>query len=1328
MSDSEKIADPEKQLDPRIQPQRRLFTRYLSNDIPPIPTEDERPLYPEETANFVSKIFFWWFNPIMKVGYKRTLQPDDLFKLTENSKVHTLHDTFTTKRANPKASPRHSLLIRLMKTFGYHFFLSVAFMMVALGASALNPLISRSLIDNVETRGPKGKGIGYALGTTGIVCVVGILQAHSLQKGMIVGGKCKSVLIKAIVLKYLRLSEKSRHKYPPGKVTSMLGADLSRIEMSLSFLPVLIAFPVPVTIAIVILIVNIGVSGLVGVALLLAFILILTYFTKKLLGLRKRANVFTDRRISAISEVLNNLRMIKFYSWEIPYYDRISSARKLEMNILLKMQSLRNVTMAGSLSFTNISSMVSFLVLYAIRHNQNVGAIFASLSLFNVLAQQVYILPMLLAVCADAYIAVGRIAEYLESEETQNEDEWLDEFPEDNPHAISISSALFKWQSYQAEEDEENKKDKKHEKASEKLKNASGKQEEPSERPKLELVHSKGSSTLESSSTDSEQEFSGLYDINLDIKKGEFVAITGTVGSGKTSLLYAAAGIMGRESGKMKVDGSLIFCNTPWIQNTTVKENILFGSPYDEERYEQVLHDCSLLVDMELFPAGDKTEIGERGVTLSGGQKARLNLARAVYANKDIILLDDVLSAVDAKVGKDIMNNCILGLLKDKTRILATHQIPLVSQADRVIFLKKDGRVDFGTFAELKDRNPDFVTLMEHSTNASTEDDDDDASETKKKEKPKASGALMVKEDQGTNGLGWDVYRNYLKYGSGFFTSYGWLAFYLINTALAVFCLLFANVWLSFWVDRKFVTLPTRVYIGLYVMFSLITMLFVMNELLSLVYLTNTAAKVLHNMGIKSVLHTPMSYMDSTPIGRVMNRFGRDTEVLDNEISEQLRLASYTLSSIIGIVVLCVIYLPWFAIAVPFITFIFVSTANYYQASSREIKRIESVQRSFVYSVFGEILNGLETIKIFKADNHFMETLDLRIDKMNEANFLTSTNQRWLAVMLNMIASVFALIITMLCVCSVFHIRASSVGLLLSYVIQITSQLSQLMRAITQVENQMTSVERVNHYAVYLEQEAAYIKNSPNPLWPQKGKILFKNAAMRYRPGMPLVLKNLNMDVAPQEKIGICGRTGAGKSSIMTALFRLAELEEGLIEIDGVNVADIGLKDLRSKLSIIPQDPVLFKGSIRSNLDPFSQSTDSAILDALRKVGLTDAKFNLDHIVEDAGGNYSLGEKQLISFARALVKESRILVLDEATSSIDYQTDKLIQDTIAREFDQCTILCIAHRLKTIINYDRILVLDNGSIAELDTPINLFNRNGIFREMCNKSDIVVGDFN
>lgn len=1316
MSEPEKLVDPEKQLDPRIQPQRRLFTRYLSKDIPPIPAEDERPLYPEETANFVSKIFFWWFNPIMKVGYKRTLQPDDLFKLTENIKVHSLHEKFNTKNTSPKMSLRKALLIRLFKTFAYHFSLSVLFMTTALAASALNPLISRHLITNVELQGPRGKGIGYALGTTGIVCVVGFLQAHSLQKGMIVGGKCKSVLIREIVQKYLRLSEKSRHKYPPGKVTSMLGADLSRIEMSLSFLPVLIAFPVPVIIAIVILIVNIGVSGLVGVALLLAFLMVLTYFTKRLLVLRKSANKFTDQRISAIGEVLNNLRMIKFYSWEIPYYDRIFGARKLEMDILLKMQSLRNVTMAGSLSFTNISSMVSFLVLYKIRNNQNVGAIFASLSLFNVLAQQVYILPLLLAVCADAYIAVGRIAEYLECEETTKEDEWLHEFPEDKELAISISSALFKWLSFDTEEPEETKKEKQQRK----------KLEKAAEVAKLEPRSSKGSSTLDNS-MDSEQEFSGLYDINLDIKKGEFVAITGTVGSGKTSLLYAAAGIMGRESGKMAVDGSLIFCNTPWIQNATVKENILFGSPYDEERYEQVLHNCSLLVDMELFPAGDKTEIGERGVTLSGGQKARINLARAVYANKDIILLDDVLSAVDAKVGKDIMTNCILGFLKGKTRVLATHQIPLVSQADRVIFVKKDGSVDFGTFAELKLRNPDFVTLMEHSSHSLTEDDDQDEAAKKKKEKPKVSGALMAKEDQGTNGLGWDVYRNYLRYGSGSFTSIGWILFYVTNTALAVFCLLFANVWLSFWVDRKFPTLSNGVYIGLYVMFSVITMFFVMNELLSLVYLTNTAAKILHNMGIKRVLYTPMSFMDSTPIGRVMNRFGRDTEVLDNEISEQLRLVSYTLSSIIGIVVLCIVYLPWFAIAVPFITFIFVSTANYYQASSREIKRIESVQRSFVYSVFGEILNGLETIKIFKADNHFLETLEYRIDRMNEANFLTSTNQRWLAVMLNLIASVFTLIITMLCVCSVFNIRASSVGLLLSYVIQITSQLSQLMRAITQVENQMTSVERVNHYAMYLDQEAAYIKNSPDPAWPQKGLIQFKNASMRYRPGMPLVLKSLNLDVAPQEKIGICGRTGAGKSSIMTALFRLAELEEGLIEIDGVDVSFIGLKDLRSKLSIIPQDPVLFKGSIRSNLDPFSESTDTAILEALRKVGLTDAKFNLNHIVEDNGGNYSLGEKQLISFARALVKESRILVLDEATSSIDYQTDKLIQDTIAREFDQCTILCIAHRLKTIINYDRILVLDNGSIAELDTPINLFNRNGIFREMCNKSDIVIGDF-
>ena len=1275
--------------DDKIIPQKRLFSFLTSKEIPPLPSPDERKIYPESSANIISKIFFWWLNPIMRVGYKRTLQEEDLFVLPDEMTIQVQANRFHEKLAaqieRRPSVPNYTCALTLYKTFQSPFLLACLFMALSNIASTLNPLLTRHLITYVEERSYGresniGKGIGYAIGSALIVCFGGIAQNHCNQKAMMVGATCKSVLTKVIIEKSFRLSRLSRRQYPSGKITAMLGADIARIDICVGFLPVLLTFPIALAISIVILVVNIGVSALVGVALVLIFMVLLTYCSQLLMAIRGIANKFTDARINYIQEILYNMKIIKFYSWETPYYKRVLEQRKQEVKTVAKMQTIRNLLMAGSMSFTTISSMAAFLVLYALRGTNNAAGIFSSLSLFNILAQQVYVLPLVTANAADAYIAVTRINRFLCAEETVEEDI---EVPELVENAIEIKNADFSWDYDEADE------------------------------------------------------FGGLYDISLDVKQGELVIITGVIGSGKTSLLNAIAGIMPRQHGMLKMNGSCLFCGVPWIQNATVKENILFGLPFDFKKYHEVIKACSLEADLDMLPAGEDTEIGERGINISGGQKARICLARAVYADNDILLMDDVLSAVDAKVGRDIMNNCILGLLQKKTRVLATHQLSLIQSADKVVFIN-NGKIDVGTIEEISKRNQDFVSLMTHAT---TSEQKDETKESQKKEATKEvlDGKLMRKEDRATNSLGFNVYKSYMKLGSGIFTVWGWLAFYLLNTALATFCQLFSSTWLSFWVEKKF-SISSGSYIGLYVMFCMLTVVFLVNELLSLVYLTNTAGYKLHNKSLKRILHTPMLFLDTTPLGRVMNRFSRDTEVLDNEIGNQLRIVSYSLSSIIGVLILCIVYLPWFAIAIPFLVFVFVAFASYYQASAREVKRLESTQRSFVYSTFGEILSGMETIKIYLMQLRFLNRVNYVVDKMNEAYFITITNQRWLGVHLTLVSSFFALIIALLCVTRVFNVSAASVGLLLSYVLQITQQMIQMMRSLTQVENQMNSVERLNQYAMYLEQEAPY-KLGPLPEnWPSKGQIQFNNVSVAYRKGLPLVLKNLNFSIKAGEKIGICGRTGAGKSSIMNTLFRINELSSGSIVIDDIDISKIGLEDLRSRLSIIPQDPILFVGSVRRNLDPFNQHEDLVLLDALRKAHLISAnekelmireelqdhRFNLDHVVEENGDNYSLGEKQLLSLARALVRQTKILILDEATSSVDYETDGKIQTTIATEFRSQTILSIAHRLHTILSYDRVLVLDQGKVVEFDTPVNLYRAGKIFWEMCNKSNISGAD--
>lgn len=1402
-----------KDVEGNLKPQKRLMSFLLSKNVPPLPTEDERIEYPEFSTNIIARILFWWLQPVMYTGYKRTLEKQDLFTLPEKLKVDFMVEKFTkrfTKRLEASQDkyvknkckargetletttidrqedledyvlPRSVIIFSIFETWRWQYFSGMLYLVLANVSQTTSPLLSKKLIKFVEDRSigieaAIGKGVGYAIGVCMLLFITGILINHYFYNAMMTGAQVKAVLTKVMLTKSFKLSAGSKHKYNVGKITSMMGTDLSRIDFSFAFTSFLFTFPIPVAIAIAILIVNIGPVSLIGVGMMFGFMFLLALATKSLFEYRKKANSFTDSRVNYIKEVLNNLKMIKFYSWEPPYEENISEIRRKEMRIIRRMQFLRNFITAFSMSLTLIASMVVFLVLYAVKSkDRDAASIFSSMSLFNTLTQQVIMVPLALATGSDAFIGLGRVGQFLIAEE-EDEDALRIEASEDKKQimekdgvSIDVEHANFEWEIFEEEDDDKKNKEKD---TSEKNSDDEVKKELSIEvHDKLEKEKEKESES--DSSTLDELKFAGLTDINFTAKKGEFIVLTGLIGSGKSSLLSALSGFMKRTSGKLSVNGSVLLCGYPWVQNATVKENILFGTEFDAERYDAVIYACSLESDLEILPAGDNTEIGERGITLSGGQKARINLARAVYANKDIILLDDVLSAVDAKVGKHIMSNCILGLLKDKTRVLATHQLSLIGSADRIIYLNGDGSVDIGTFEELSLRNANFANLMQFSTETKDDDDeetqkedelDDEELETKEMIKKQLSkiddeaihknfnknidedGKLTEDEQRAVNRIKFSVYQRYIKLGAGSL-GYGIVPLILLFVILSTFCQLFTNTWLSFWTEYKFKSKSEGFYIGFYIMFCFLAFIFLAIQFIFMVYLSTGTAVRLNIMAFKKVLLAPMAFMDVTPTGRILNRFTKDTDVLDNEIGDQLRFLFYMLANIIGVLILCIVYLPWFAIAVPFLILIFIAVADYYQGHAREVKRLEAILRSFVYNNFNEVLSGLPTIKAYKHASRFLSLNAKLINDQNEAYYISIANQRWLAIQLDVLATIMALIIAFLCIFRVFSISAASVGLLLSYVLQIAGQLSMVVRMYTQVENEMNSVERLCQYAYDMPSEAAYITEvSPPQSWPEFGLIKFDNVSLAYRPGLPLVLKNINVDIKANEKIGICGRTGAGKSSIMTALYRLSELDGGRIWIDGVDTTTIGLKTLRTKLSIIPQDPILFKGSIRSNLDPFEEHNDDVLWDALRRSGLIPEaklptiirqekedpnlfKFHLLQTVEDDGSNFSLGEKQLIAFARALVRNSKILILDEATSSVDYETDTKVQATIKREFDQCTILCIAHRLKTIINYDKILVLDKGEVQEYDTPLNLFNQeDSIFRQMCEKSSITAEDF-
>lgn len=747
-----------------------------------------------------------------------------------------------------------------------------------------------------------------------------------------------------------------------------------------------------------------------------------------------------------------------------------------------------------------------------------------------------------------------------------------------------------------------------------------------------------------------------------------------------------------------------------------------------------------------MLPNHDMTEIGERGITISGGQKQRLNIARAIYFDADIVLMDDPLSAVDAHVGRHIFDNAILGLLKDKCRILATHQLWVLSRCDRIIWME-GGRIQaIDTFENLMSSSEGFRQLME-STAVEEEKKDqaapaqapgDDGEDRKKKKKGK--GGLMQAEERAVSSVPWSVYASYIRASGSMFNAPVVIGLLILSQGANIV----TSLWLSWWTSDRF-GLPMGAYIGVYAGLGAAQAMIMFGFMVSLSIFGTTASKTMLRSAITRVLRAPMSFFDTTPLGRITNRFSRDVDVMDNNLTDAMRMYFFSIATILAVFALIIAFFHYFAIALVPLFVLFLFATSYYRASAREVKRFESVLRSTVFAKFGEGLSGVASIRAYGLQDRFVADLRRAIDEMDSAYFLTYSNQRWLSVRLDMIGNCLVFTTGILVVTSRFSVEPSIGGLVLSYILGIVQMIQFTVRQLAEVENGMNAVERLLYYGTQLEEEAPLKTIEVRKTWPEKGEIVFDSVQMRYRPGLPLVLQGLSMHIRGGERIGIVGRTGAGKSSIMSTLFRLVELSGGRITIDGVDISTIGLQDLRSRLAIIPQDPTLFRGTVRSNLDPFGEHTDLELWSALRQADLVPAdggppppadsnggagaakdgnRIHLDSVVEEDGFNFSLGQRQLMALARALVRDARIIVCDEATSSVDVDTDDKIQATMASAFRGRTLLCIAHRLRTIVGYDRVCVLDRGRIVELGSPWELWSREGgsIFRGMCERSGI------
>ncbi|KAG8813820.1 hypothetical protein FRC19_002163 [Serendipita sp. 401] len=849
----------------------------------------------------------------------------------------------------------------------------------------------------------------------------------------------------------------------------------------------------------------------------------------------------------------------------------------------------------------------------------------------------------------------------------------------------------------------------------------------------------------------------------MHIAQGQFVALVGRIGSGKSSLMNALIGEMRKTKGEVLFQGSIAYTpQNPWLANATVRDNILFGNPYDEARFNAVVKACSLEHDFEMLPNGAETEIGEKGINLSGGQKARVSLARVAFSAADIVLLDDPLSAVDAHVGKRILDDCLTrGPLAGRTRVLATHALSALPKVDYIYVMEKGEIVEEGTYRDLLESAPIFSKLMAEyggtDTQVAEKKAEDNEPAKKAGEVSAAAKPLMQEEDRNTGQIQWYIYGLYMSAAGGFTLGFIIIFLLLAEQAAQIVTALF----LGWWTSHSIKGFHDGQYMGLYAGIGGAQAFISFLSSFAFALAGLQASRVLFRTALVSLFRSPVSFYDTTPVGRILSRLSRDVESLDNQLPNAMYQLMRMLAGVIGAIALIFYTFPYLGIAIPFLFTLYYIASAFYRRTSIETKRLDSLLRSNLYSSLGEALTGLSTIHAWRTQDRYTRIVDDAIDGQNRAYLVSVLIQRWLAMRLDFIANILVLGIGLFAVGVRNTSDPSRTGVVLSYTLSITQVLSQMVTQMARSEQEMNAVERLDHYGKLPSEAAPTTSNDPDQRWPDKGAISFKNVDMTYRPGLPLVLHGVSFDVQPGEKIGICGRTGAGKSSMLQALFRIVEIEDGgSIEIDGVDTKKIGLDVLRQRLAVIPQDALLFKGTIRENIDPLNQRTDAELLSALRRAGLSSdadaekpgddttiteidlvketnkqvasgsvSRFDLGSPVSEEGSNFSAGERQLLALCRALVKESQIIVMDEATSNVDVETDAKIQKTIQTEFSKSTLLCIAHRLNTIVYYDRILVLDGGKVAEFDSPLNLYdNEDSIFRSLCgeaslNRQDII-----
>ncbi|KAG9403133.1 hypothetical protein AC1031_006681 [Aphanomyces cochlioides] len=1272
--------------------------------------------HPIDNAGFLSKLFFEWATSLLRLGNAKQLDPDDVWPLQEENQCSVVGRVI-----EPAFEKTHSIVSAMVRVFGIEL-LVVGFMQVSkVFCDLYGPYVLQQIVSSMES--PDGLDIKYSLELIGSLVIVrvitALLSAHSEMKTQLVIVKITSALQHLLFQKSLRLDATSRRNKSTGEISNYFSADIRTIVNFSYMVNQLWILPVEIIFTIALLYSVIGWSTFVGAGVVVLSLVVNQWVSgemKKNYGSMMQQR---DVRMKAVNEIFGAIQVIKFNAWEEKFAEKLGIERKRELGFVWNVfywVTISTVLLYLSPVLVTIASFASYTLIQ--KETLPASKLFTALSYFTMLKYPFSNLTFFISSTMQAIVSMRRVMEFLNMDEKKKDVVWtnssapierLQKYKEENV-VVAVEDANIGWD------------------------------------PEKPL----------------------FQNANLTVKHGEFVVIHGSVGEGKSSLCAALLGEMAKFSGNIFVGGRVAyFSQQTWIQNMTIRENILFGKPYDREKYNRVIEACALTKDLSLFTACDRAEIGQKGINLSGGQKARVCLARACYSDADIFILDSPLSAVDAIVQNEIFTKCFLGLLRKKTILLITHSPDIIDSKyiDRLVEVKDgqlsetivenqksgveplieplesrpvrypvndegdmfaDASIPFGTSnnyttllspsisTPLHAAGAELFTPVEMSINRTFDD--------------AASGLLVLEEERNEGSVPGHVYKGYLSAAGGCCM----LFCLFVSQSIWQGLMISSDLWLNVWSGTVNIVTPQAFanesvyYLAIYALLAIGGVFSTVLRSLTIYFASLRAAKLLFDDMTNALLRAPMRFFDRNPIGRILNRYTGDIASMDFDIGFTggvIVSGTFLAVCTMGIAIymtkalgLIIIPLAW----------LYISLGRFYAKPLRELERVNKVTKSPLLNLISEAIEGVLVIRSSggKQVRRFQRIHFKNVDATNESMFAKEITTQWFTLRIQLTSAVVLLIVSVSLVLMHKQLTPGLVGLSLNYVFSTLSLLEYVIPSYAQFETFMVGPERVLEYCKIEPEAPRVISGAVSREWPSSGAIEFTNMGFRYKDNDPLVLKDVNVHIQSGEKIGIVGRTGAGKSSLTMALFRINELATGSIKIDGMDISKVGLKTLRSAIAIIPQTPVLFKGTLRNYLDPFSEFKDDELWSALQKVKLIDrissVEGKLDSPVEENGENFSVGERQMLCMARALLRQARIVVMDEATAAIDHETDQNLQRVIRTEFASSTVLTIAHRLDTVLDSDRILVFDQGRLVQCDSPKSLISQgSGIFFELCSE---------